>query len=47
MSIQTELDVRELQRKLAELEERVDSLELALAQAREPKREPLHLSRKA
>jgi len=45
MSIQTELDVQQLREQLQALAERVAALE---AQRKpEPKREPLHMSRKA
>lgn len=45
MSIQTELDVNELKEALRKLAERVAALEAE--RKPEPKREPLHLARKA
>lgn len=45
MSIQTELDVQALREQLQQLAERVAALEAE--RKTEPKREPLHLGRKA
>jgi polyhydroxyalkanoate synthesis regulator phasin len=45
MSIQTELDVQQLREQLQALSERVAALEDE--RKAEPKREPLHLGRKA
>ena len=45
MSIQTELDVQALREQLQQLAERVAVLEAE--RKTEPKREPLHLARKA